>query len=246
VFNVNIEITDGFVEAVVSTNLPDDMIVMFTLSEGGQRHGQAKEQILGGTVSAGPFSNKGAPYLPGEYSMSVSTPILRVQPKSVQDAVGQDGANYRGPMWNEGRVDIDVAFTIEGDVGAADAARAAELDALSEQINYLQGKAEVLEQAKSKTVDDWTAWIREWNIDLSAHRDAYSEEFGANINEYTGSCESAFFNIAVAYGHTVNLWLAYDDYITSDGSETEIDEWKSIFWDYLTEAETAITNCRDR
>ena len=113
-FNVNVRIESGKVYFDVLTNLPDSMQFMFTVadSEGGIE-GQAKAEIANGAMSVGPFSKKGEPYPPGKYIISISSPLLRLQPPEVQKAMGESGENVYGEYIFEGRVDYEKPFVVK-------------------------------------------------------------------------------------------------------------------------------------
>jgi hypothetical protein len=114
VFNVSERIESGKVYLDVETNLPAGMQVMFTVTDSeGNIAGQAKGEVANSAISVGPFSSKGEPYFPGTYTVSISSPLLQLQPPNVQEVLGNSGENVYGECISKGRVDCERLFAVE-------------------------------------------------------------------------------------------------------------------------------------
>jgi len=111
--DVNININQGKPIFTVETNLPQNMEFMFTVSNDTRILGQAKANVVDGTVSAGPFSLQGNPYPSGIYNLDISSPLVQLQPPDVQEILGQNGKNVSGEYISEGMVSYDTYFTVE-------------------------------------------------------------------------------------------------------------------------------------
>ena len=245
VFNFNTRFEDGKIYFDIETNLPDGMDIMFTVVSGEDVWGQSKVQVSSGFIIAGPFSRQGEPYSPGEYELSVSSPLLRLQPPEVQQILGENGENFYGDFIEEGRVDFETTFTVEGDQEETQRLKEQELLSMQAHLTYLNDKLDSLDQAKDKDIADWTGWSREWNIDLQEHRETFDQEFGANINEYKGYCRNAFLDIGIAYGDIFILWQSYDDFVEGELTESELQTWVANLRTLLDEAEIALTTCQE-
>lgn len=246
VLNVDVRIESGQVYFDVETNLPDGMQFMFTVENSDGILGQSKTEVVGGRISAGPFSRKGEPYPPGEYMLSITSPLLRLQPPEVQEILGEAGENVYGEYISEGRVDFEMPFTIDGgqeELQELKELKEQELTSLQEHLSYLEDKLTQLEQAKSMDELQWTSWSREWNTDLREHKESYTQEFGANINEYKGYCRNAFLDIGIGYGDILILWKSHDDLLENQITEDELDTRKAELRTLLDEAHTALTTC---
>lgn len=246
VFNVNVRIESGKIYFDVETNLPDGMQFMFTIEGSDGILGQSKTEIVGSTMSAGPFSRKGEPYPPGEYILSITSPLLRLQPPEVQEILGEAGENVYGEYISEGRVDFEMPFTIGGsqeELQQLKELKEQELTSLQEHLSHLEDKLIQLEQKKGMDKLQWTSWSREWNTDLREHKDSYIQEFGANINEYKGYCRNAFLDIGIGYGDIFILWQSYDNLLENKIAEDELDTRKARLRSLLDEAQTALKTC---
>jgi len=245
VFNFNTRFEDGKIYFDIETNLPDGMDIMFTVVSGEDILGQDKVQVSSGFITAGPFSRQGEPYPPGEYELSVSSPLLRLQPSEVQQILGKNGENFYGDYIEEGRVDFETTFTVEGNQGETQRLKEQEISSMQIHLAYLSDKLDSLDQAKDKDIAEWTGWSREWNIDLQEHRETFDQEFGANINEYNGYCRNAFWDIGIAYGDIFILWQSYDDFVEGELAESELQTRVTDLRTSLDEAEIALTTCQE-
>jgi hypothetical protein len=245
VFDFNTRFEDGKIYFDIETNLPDGMDIMFTVVSGEDIWGQSKVQVSSGSVTAGPFSRQGEPYPPGEYELSISSPLLRLQPSEVQQILGENGENFYGDYIKEGRIDFETSFTVEGNQEETQQLKEQELSSMQIHLTYLNDKLDSLDQAKGKDISDWTGWSREWNIDLQEYRGTFDQEFGANINEYKGYCRSAFLDIGIAYGDIFILWQSYDDFVEGKLAESELETRIADLRTLLDEAQIAITTCQE-
>ena len=92
---------DGKVSFLITTNLPDNAVLMLTLSNGSSE-GQTKVTILDGTAISEPFSNKGSA-LKGKYTLSVSMSIPKLQDSTVTSIIGINGEFLVGDLveWDD-------------------------------------------------------------------------------------------------------------------------------------------------
>lgn len=245
IFNVSTRFEDGKIYFDVETNLPDGMDIMFTVMARQDILGQGKVKVSSGFITAGPFTRQGEPYPPGEYLLSISSPLLRLQPSEVQQSLGANGKNFYGDHIVEGRVDLEISFTVEGDQEETQRLKEQELASLQIHLTYLNDKFDLLDQAKGKDKLEWTSWSREWNIDLQEHGETFDQEFGANINQYRGYCRSAFLDIGVVYGDIFILWQGYDDFVEGKIAESELSNRIASLKDLLDKAQIAITTCQE-
>lgn len=86
----------------IDTNLPDETVLMLTLSKGDYNTddyftAQTKATIEGGKATSDPFSNKGEA-LTGEYDLSVSMSLPSLQTDAVRAVIGEKGENMTGPL----------------------------------------------------------------------------------------------------------------------------------------------------
>lgn len=86
----------------IDTNLPDETVLMLTLSKGDYNTddyftAQTKVTIEGGKATSDPFSNKGEA-LTGEYDLSVSMSLPSLQTDAVRAVIGENGENMTGPL----------------------------------------------------------------------------------------------------------------------------------------------------
>ena len=86
----------------IDTNLPDETVLMLTLSKGDYNTddyftAQTKVTIEGGKATSDPFSNKGEA-LTGEYDRSVSMSLPSLQTDAVRAVIGEKGENMTGPL----------------------------------------------------------------------------------------------------------------------------------------------------
>jgi len=245
ILNVNTRVEDGKLYFDVETNLPDGMEVMFTVEAGEDIWGQSKVQVSSGFITAGPFSRQGEPYPPGEYVLSITSSLLRLQSLEVQQILGENGENFYGDYITEGRIDFETSFTVAGDQEETQRLKEQELSSLQIHLTYLNDKFDLLDKAKGKDELEWTGWSREWNTDLQEHRETFNQEFGANISQYKGYCRSAFLDIGIAYGDIFILWQSYDDFVMGKIAESELDTRIAGLRALLDEAQAAITICQE-
>ena len=245
VFNVKVQAEDGKPRFEVETNLPDGMLVTFTLRDEVAVLGQSEAAVGDGFATAGPFSRDGEPYPPGEYVLHISSPPLSMQPDGVQEQLGENGEGYQGEHIAEGRVGFETTFVVPAGQPEGWGEREEHMAFLEDHLAYLEGKlAGLLEAAEDETLD-WRAWSTAWNEDLEQHKEAFREAFGANISEYTGHCQLAFFHVAEAYADIFLLWQRYNGFITGQRDGAELDASTEAFRHLLDEAQAEIAACRE-
>jgi hypothetical protein len=103
------------------TNLPDNTDLMISIKRNESSYGgQAKVKVTGGKFHAGPFTQKGAPFNPGIYTLLVTAPYAPTQPSSVQSIIGGHGENISGNLVKKGSlgklVEYKTTFKIAGGV----------------------------------------------------------------------------------------------------------------------------------
>jgi hypothetical protein len=112
------EILSGnLVRVTGKTNLPKGTDLLFTV-EGSGFIGQSHSSVVdNGRFEAGPFGPVGG-LKKGLYVADVVMPIVRLQPKNVQEVVGINGENLTGPLVQRDALGVSVhassKFTIGG------------------------------------------------------------------------------------------------------------------------------------
>lgn len=84
-----------------TTNLPDGAILNVSVERRQTGYdGGTKATVSNGTFSAGPFgdSSNGGPLKAGSYSLSVTLIYAGMQPKNVQDIIGERGSKLKGKL----------------------------------------------------------------------------------------------------------------------------------------------------
>jgi hypothetical protein len=79
------------------SNLPEGAELGASFFIEGEFLAQDDGVLKDGKVVFGPFSNKSTP-LRGTYDMSITLPIARLQPHSVQECIGTGGELMTGPL----------------------------------------------------------------------------------------------------------------------------------------------------
>ena len=89
---------DGSVLFAIKTNLPEDTRLLITVSDGASYTAQDHATILNnGEGYTTEFSNHGEA-LKGTYTVSVSMGLPKLQKQVVQDIIGKNGENIKGPF----------------------------------------------------------------------------------------------------------------------------------------------------
>ncbi|NCE63733.1 hypothetical protein D1159_03850 [Pseudoflavonifractor sp. 524-17] len=94
-FSVNVEGSTGKPEFHIETNLPDETVLMLTLDRDDSR-AQTKVIVKNGEATSEAFSDKGAP-LSGDYLLTVSMGLPRLQSDYVRSIIGENGEYIEGP-----------------------------------------------------------------------------------------------------------------------------------------------------
>lgn len=84
------DFNDGYPIFTVYTNLPDQTKLVLTLKDGYGYTGQADAEVKNGVATSSEFSNRGEA-LSGKHTLSVSMSLARLQPKAVQEVIGEHG-----------------------------------------------------------------------------------------------------------------------------------------------------------
>lgn len=108
----------GGITIDAASNLPDGAELGASFFAEGAYFGQDDGVLENGTISFGPFSDDGSP-LKGTYEMSITLPIARNQPDSVQACIGSAGEQLTGPLvyaeeiTGDNVASLDVIVTVE-------------------------------------------------------------------------------------------------------------------------------------
>ena len=87
---------DARIQVNGTSNLPDKTALLITVTNDKLSYrAQDKATILNGKFSAGPFGKNG-PLEFGDYSIEVVMPVSSVQPKEVQEIIGDSGQYLKG------------------------------------------------------------------------------------------------------------------------------------------------------
>lgn len=113
IFNVSIDINKGKPIVNGKTNLPEGTRLMASLSFEDNLSAQGETKVKDGSFSFGPFSSKGNPLSAGNYMISISRPLWRLQPESVRKKV-KDIA-LKGEYVQDGRIDYESSLVIPMD-----------------------------------------------------------------------------------------------------------------------------------
>lgn len=103
---------DGSVSVTAESNLPDGTELGASVFQEGGFMAQDSQTLQGGTVSFGPFSDKGSPIPSGTYDVSVTMPIARNQPDEVKAVIGEAGENLTGPLVSEESITGDAVVSV--------------------------------------------------------------------------------------------------------------------------------------
>ncbi|MCD8329297.1 MAG: hypothetical protein LUC27_01200 [Lachnospiraceae bacterium] len=89
--------SSGAVYFTVNTNLPDDTVLMFKLTNDDDYTAQSKVSVVGGVATSEGFSKNGE-NLSGHFTLTISTPLAKTQPESVMEIIGSEGEFLQGCM----------------------------------------------------------------------------------------------------------------------------------------------------
>lgn len=93
-----VKASDGKIQVVGETNLPDGMQLMISLRNPNTDYfAQDKVTVNDSRFQSAAFSNRGAALPSGAYEVSISSPLPRLQSSSVRAAIGEDGEGLKGP-----------------------------------------------------------------------------------------------------------------------------------------------------
>ena len=93
----------GTPKFTVTSNLPDNTELLITL-EKADYTGQTKLKLKDGKAVTEAFSDNGKA-LSGDYTLKVVVPVAKVQPKSVQETIGEKGENLKGDCVKESEIE---------------------------------------------------------------------------------------------------------------------------------------------
>lgn len=94
-FDVSVDENDGKPIFTINTNLPDETSLMLTLN-GNNYTAQTQVTVKGGVTSSNAFSSNGNSLAEGEYVLTVSMSIPKLQPDNVRAIIGESGENMTG------------------------------------------------------------------------------------------------------------------------------------------------------
>lgn len=97
-----------------STNLPENMNIMFTLeSKNDDYYAQNQSKVKNdGHIESDPFSSHGSPLKSGEYIMSISSSKPSIQPENVRKIIGENGKEITGESISDGKIDFEKEFNV--------------------------------------------------------------------------------------------------------------------------------------
>lgn len=81
------------VKITIATNLPDEMILMMDLKDSGSYWAQSEGTVRGGKLVT-TFGNVGT----GNYRLTISSPVVEIQPENVKAVLGENGKNMVGDL----------------------------------------------------------------------------------------------------------------------------------------------------
>jgi hypothetical protein len=135
---------------VVRTNLPEGTNLMFGVrGPTSDRWRQSQANVNAGCASTEAFSNRGEPLGPGRYTVEVTMPIVTTQPESVRPILGENGANLRGPLVENGLVGRVVEASETFTIGTADEARSADRDRRAEATRVRRELASLIADGRA-------------------------------------------------------------------------------------------------
>ena len=94
-FDVSVDENGGKPIFTINTNLPDETSLMLTLN-GNNYTAQAQVTVKDGVTSSNAFSSNGNSLAEGEYVLTVSMSIPKLQPDNVRAIIGESGENMTG------------------------------------------------------------------------------------------------------------------------------------------------------
>lgn len=103
---------DGSVSVTAESNLPNGTELNSSVFQEGGFIAQDSQTLRGGSVSFGPFSDKGNPIPSGAYDVSVTMPIARNQPDEVKAIIGDAGENLTGPLVSKESITGDAVVSV--------------------------------------------------------------------------------------------------------------------------------------
>lgn len=174
-FEVEIEETmeneDGKVRFNITTNLPDTTELMISVTElnNGEYRGQTKVTVMNGEAQTEWFSNKGDALRNGEYELSISMSLPRLQSEEVQAVVGENGEFMKGEYVEKGEIEdayyISKTTTITLSEGASAEAKVADNEEHKQIVAqfYNELKSEYYSQLSSYNELEFGQFIADWN-----------------------------------------------------------------------------------
>jgi len=81
------------VKITIATNLPDEMLLMMDLKDSGSYWAQSEGTVKGGKLVT-TFGNVGT----GNYRLTISSPVVEIQPENVKAVLGENGKNMVGDL----------------------------------------------------------------------------------------------------------------------------------------------------
>lgn len=94
-FDVSVDENGGKPIFTINTNLPDETSLMLTLN-GNNYTAQVQVTVKDGVTSSNAFSSNGNSLAEGEYVLTVSMSIPKLQPDNVRAIIGESGENMTG------------------------------------------------------------------------------------------------------------------------------------------------------
>lgn len=178
---------DGRVRVAGTTNLPKGTELMFTVEEKTPcgSIAQAKGSVLdSGNFQSEPLGQHEG-FLEGIYQADVTMPIVRLQPPRVQQVLGEQGENLKGPLVHRGPLGVSARSVTEFAIGG-DAAAIVQQERLQrcakkyqewyDQLNALYAQLTKMgsERLGSREWENpaierqWISFARQWRGEMNA------------------------------------------------------------------------------
>ena len=143
------------------TNLPNGTKLIISVVRRERGYNAQAQSVVGsnGTFTGGPFSEKGAPLVPGKYQIQVLMPVSAGQPASVTSVIGDRGQNISGPFVTSGPaglgkiVEFKTSFTVSGKVSKSGDTTAKKKQQADEQAYFERSCYESIDTA-NRLVDE--------------------------------------------------------------------------------------------
>lgn len=165
------EIKDGKIRFDITTNIPDsaELIIGLFGLDNNEYKGQTKATVENGKVQTEWFSNKGNPLTNGEYELSISMSIPKLQPQAVQDVVGVNGELMDGDYVKKSDTFDAYSISKVTTINITDGASAEKKASMNEEHRlvvdtfYNELKNEYTSQLNNYNESSFYKFVADWN-----------------------------------------------------------------------------------